>query len=299
MTAFDDDSFEMTFPYLICVLATAMLLAPESARGFVFKGFQASANPALAELAKSQSGTVLNLRLDVGTKNNDSRMYINGLVLELNQEVPSAKHTSLPGANGPNAGASTGAKSLTIKSEASFIDLNGMQQVPLLHGCWELVWREEAPAGVLVCGFELETDVKRNEAILPAGRLYLSFPVWTKDGLVEQQARKEQVERAADEFQTLKKTELKKMDSTNNPIRKALHFRNAVQATEKLEQVGLGSVKQIPSDNEVAGLQGNLLIATKGFVSTKEDSYFGPDHALLGTAYVSPQLSTSIDACKT
>jgi hypothetical protein len=46
----------------------------------------------------------------------------------------------------------------------------------------------------------------------------------------------------------------------------------------------------IPSDSDTLALQDNLVLTTKGTVWTKKEGFFGDDHALLGTATVSPLL---------
>lgn len=269
---------------LVCVLALS-----SSAHGFLFSGHEA--HPALPQFAQAQTGTLLNIRLDVGTEK-QARMSISGLVLELKQEAVSdeEKLVALPGADGPNARASTGAKSLVVRDEAYFIGMNGKQHVPLLHCCWEMVWREGAPAGVIVCGFDVPKEVRRNDASLSAGRLYLSFPVWTKNGLADAQRIKLDVESRARKHMQDKQDELTKMESTNNPLMKALHYRNAAEAMEKYQNTGLSRVEQVPLNEDVMLIQNNLLLATKGLAWSKEQSFLGPtEHTLLGYVIVSPE----------
>lgn len=273
----------MNLFFLIWVLALS-----NSAHGFLFSGHDA--HPALPQFAQAQTGTLLNIRLDVGTEQ-QARMSISGLVLELKQEAVSdeEKLVALPGADGPNARASTGAKSLAVRDEAYFIGMNGKQYVPLLHCCWEMVWREGAPAGVIVCGFNVPKEVRRNDASLPAGRLYLSFPVWTKNGLEDAQRIKLDVESRARKHKQDTQDELKKMESTNNPLTKALHFRNAAEAIEKYQQTTLSRVEQVPLNEDVMPIQNNLVLATKGLAWSKQQSFFqNTKHTLLGYVIVSP-----------
>lgn len=273
----------MNLLLLMCVLAFY-----SSAYGFLFGG--PDAHPALPQFAQAQTGTLLNIRLDVGTEP-QARMSVSGLVLELKQEAVSdeEKLVALPGADGPNARASTGAKSLVVRDEAYFIGMNGKQHVPLLHCCWEMVWREGAPNGVIVCGFYVPKEVRRNDASLPAGRLYLSFPVWTKNSLADAQRIKLDVESRARKHMQDTQDELKKMESTNNPFRKAIHFRNAAEAMENYQKTSLSRVEQVPLNTDVIPIQNNLLLATKGFAWSKQQSFFRPtQHTLLGYVVVSP-----------
>lgn len=210
------------------------------ANGFVFlfalaavNGYSFSA-PDLVPVANAASGRMLDLRLDVGDKA-DSHMFIQGLVMELSAEDAVDKlRPMMPGADGPNSSVSAGAKSIVIKHEPYFIGMNGKETVPLRHGCWELVWREGGGAGVIVCGFQLEEAVKRNEATLAKGRIYMSLPVWIKQGLQEQQAYRRLVEARAEKYTREKMDAFRKMESTTDPMTKAQEFRNLAEATERL-----------------------------------------------------------------
>jgi hypothetical protein len=269
----------------MCVLALSGY-----AHGFLFAGQPAT--PMLSQFAQAQIGTLLNVRLDVGVEQ-QARMSITGLVLELKEETVSdeEKLVALPGADGPNARSSTGAMTLVVREEAYFIGMNGKQKVPLEHCCWEMVWREGAPSGVIVCGFDVPTEVKRNQASLPAGRLYLSFAVWTKVGLVDAQNHKVDVVNRARKHIKDKEDELVKMDSTSNPLKKAIHFRNAAEATERyqMQDMERSRVQQVPEPEDVVPIKNDLLLATKGLAWSKEQSPFRPtEHKLLGYVSVTP-----------
>lgn len=275
------------------MLRTTFLLAfTTCAHGFAFLNAfqQQTANPSLASLAKAPTGTLLDVRLDVG--NDDySRLNLQGLHLELLEEVSrNNNRPSLPGSDGPRAGVSTGAKSVKVKNDAFFVGMTGQRNVPLRHGCWEMVWRDNAPAGVIVCGFELQETVQRNNASLEKGRIYLSFPVWSKEGLEQQQERRRKVEARAKFHQDAKKEAFENMEKTANPIMKALYFRNAAEATEKLSYIPTDSVAQIPMDKDVMALDDSLLITIEGTVWRKDgEGVFGNDqHTLLGTATIRP-----------
>lgn len=274
---------------MLLSLASVLALLIVSSEGFSF--FNAVPNPVLKKFAQTQTGTLLGIRLDVG-KNENSRMSINGLIIELHPDsiVKGSKHPTLPGANGPDPNSSTGAKNLSIQQAPYYINTGGMNQVHLEEGCWELAWKEGAPSGSLVCGFHHTEEVKRNEAILPKGRIYMAFPVWTKETLAEAQERKRDIERRARQHIQDKDEELTKMQSTSNPLMKAWHYRNAAAAMEKYFVCGVDTAKMIPLDRDVMALQDNLVLNTKGTVWTKHEDFFGGKHALLGTATVSPVL---------
>jgi len=280
----------MTMIRTICVLSLAT-----SARGFAFlSAFQQkeAGNPALAQLAKAPVGTLLDLRLDVGN-NENSRISLQGLHLELSPEAAvDDLRPLLPGADGPNTGVSSGAKAIVVKDEAFFVGMSGKKNVPLHHGCWEMVWRDNAPAGVIVCGFDLKESVQRNDASLEKGRIYMTFPVWTKEGLQEKQEYRRKVEAQVKLHKDAKKEAYQKIKETNNLIMKALHFRNAAEATENLSYVKTDSVAQIPLDKDVMALGDDIMITTEGTVWTKDEAIFGNiQHTLLGTATIRPGAS--------
>jgi hypothetical protein len=155
------------------MIRTILLFAlATSVHGFVFLNKKAAVgNAELATLVKAPSGTVLDLSLNVGG-NDHSQMSLQGLHLELSpDEAMDEFRVKLPGADGPHKNVSSGAKVVLIKDPAFFVSMAGKQNVPLTHGCWEMVWRENAPAGVIVCGFDLAETVRRNDAFLVISRM--------------------------------------------------------------------------------------------------------------------------------
>ena len=90
----------------------ALLIIPSEVFGFL----HAVPNPVLKQFPQTQAGTLLGIRLDVGI-NENSRMNINGLVIELHPDgiAKGSKYPALPGANGPDPKSSTGAKNLFIR----------------------------------------------------------------------------------------------------------------------------------------------------------------------------------------
>ena len=190
--------------------------------------------------------------------------------------------------NGPNPNLSTGARVLDILNEGEFVDRMGTKVVKALKGCWEMVWRDEAPAGGLVCGFEVPEDYKRNDAVLPKGRIYISFPIWTKEGLQHAQESKREVLAKAKEFLKKKDEELAKYSATNNPFMKALHYRNAFAHTADYMDLPKKQYEHVPVDEDVVEIQDDLFLTTKGLIWSKNL----PDgkQTLLGTASAFPNL---------
>eukprot|EP00591_Stephanopyxis_turris_P011095 CAMPEP_0195517362 /NCGR_PEP_ID=MMETSP0794_2-20130614/10555_1 /TAXON_ID=515487 /ORGANISM="Stephanopyxis turris, Strain CCMP 815" /LENGTH=266 /DNA_ID=CAMNT_0040646153 /DNA_START=91 /DNA_END=891 /DNA_ORIENTATION=+ len=256
------------------------------AGGFMFqKAF--TVNPSLTEYAAAQEGTSLSFHLDIGGKSAESRLPLNGLVLEFHDSAPGYIHPKLPGANGPHPHMSCGPKVLEVKEEGSVINMEGLQKVSMKNGCWEMVWRDNAPAGSIVCALDIPETVRRNEASLKSGRMYMSFPVWTVEGLIEKQKYKQLMEEKAVNFLEEKENELLKMKTTSNPILKALHYRNAAESVEKYYCLGMNRVAEIPSDNDVVPIQGNLMLCRKGTIWTKDDKALFGEHVLLGVASIS------------
>jgi hypothetical protein len=163
----------------------------------------------------------------------------------------------------------------------------GSQLVKTMKGCWEVCWKRDATAGSLVCGFEVSEDYKRNDAVLPMGRIYLSFPVWTEDGLTFARGEKQRIAERGTESLAEKQEEMRKMKETNNPLMKALYYRNACAAAEKyslLPRLDSVQMKMIPDENDIMKLQDDLLLTTKGLVWSKDLTR--GKQILLGTANV-------------
>lgn len=284
---------------ILPVVAAFLAISGETQSLSIFNTNSLKPNAAFREFVKEQTGTMLNIHLDVGKKAdparknaNEPRMNANGLVLELHSEslVPSSNHPAMPGANGPHPKLGSGIRSLSIKEDASFIDMNGMQRIPLKNGCWEMVWRDDAPAGSLICGFDLPTEVKRNEASLPKGTLYISFPVWTKAGLVESQSYKATQLEKASKYIAEKNEHFDRCMEESNIIMKALHYRNAAVATVACQKLETDSslIREIPSDDDVMSIGFDMMLTTKGTIWTKDSHVFGGRQVFLGVASACP-----------
>ena len=265
------------------LLLLAFIASFSLSSAFLFQ--QPLAHPALAELSKAQQGTLLSIQLDVDSKEG-SQLALQGLQLELLISPAKNGYPLMPGANGPNPKLSTGPLGLNVKEPARFVDLTGSQIVPLENGCWEMLWRSDAPAGALICGFHLTQTVSRNQASLNSGRIYMSFPIWTRENLVQKQAYKREVEARAAQHLQERDDKLKEMQATNNLLQKALLYRSAAEAVEKWSLTNIQQAKYIPEDDDVMPLKAGVLLTTEGTLWTKKDSNFRTRQILLGTATV-------------
>eukprot|EP00545_Synedropsis_sp_CCMP1620_P003111 CAMPEP_0119008880 /NCGR_PEP_ID=MMETSP1176-20130426/4000_1 /TAXON_ID=265551 /ORGANISM="Synedropsis recta cf, Strain CCMP1620" /LENGTH=274 /DNA_ID=CAMNT_0006961291 /DNA_START=65 /DNA_END=889 /DNA_ORIENTATION=+ len=267
-------------------ISLSFLLLPVAASGFFFAQPMAI-KQGLVQVTDSQKTTPLTIKLDVGITD-DARLNIQGLMLELSSKEANYEHPKMPGADGPHPQLSSGVRTLNILKEGSFVDMNGQKTVKTLNGCWEMVWKQNASAGSLICGFDIPEEYSRNDASLDAGRLYLSFPIWTKIGLKEAQEQKEFVMSRTKELMNEKNEHMAKYQADHNPLMKALHYRNAVAAVEKNSFLDLKSVDMVPSSDDIIPLQDDLLLTTKGLVFSKDGSFHRGRHLLLGAAYAGP-----------
>jgi len=225
--------------------------------------------------ALTTENTCLDVFLDVGHEDG-SHIPIKGLKIELTQDYPNENHPSMPGAHGPNPQTSSGVNKIGVTSKGHFIDILGTQEVELSDGCWEMVWRKYAFSGIIVCGFNVPDEVKRNDATIPSGRLYITFPIWKKKDLMKRKIKKAEVDKIAAVLVQKKEKEIEEMENTNNLLMKALHFRNACDITEKITHTGYGTewYNKIPEDNEVTEINDDYVLCTTGTVWTKKGTFF-------------------------
>lgn len=155
--------------------------------------------------------------------------------MELSDICPNFQHPKLPGITGLFPKTSSGPRAINIKNLPFFIGKHGKKKVRILNGIWEMVWRDGSPRGEICCGFEVPERAQRNDAKLKAGEIYLTPPLWTKDGLLESQQRERERELRASEYMDKVKEEVNKIQATSNPFTKAIQFRNAAAAKEKYD----------------------------------------------------------------
>lgn len=241
----------------------------------------------LANVAESLQRTKhldINLHVNDNSRSQDKAGFsLQGLTVGFGNSVGS-KSFKMPGASGFNPSISSGINELTIENQASFIDISGTQLVKMNNACWEIVWRDGDMAGSIICAFDMPVEAKRNGAILPKGRIYMTFPVWTHEGLATQQARKIDVEKRAMGYLGERDEELQKMQETSNPISKVWHYRNAAEAFEKYYITGYSTLKNlIPDQGDIIEMADGLLLTKKGTIWRNGDS----KKVILGTAQIS------------
>lgn len=280
-----DYSFDKAQQLPIMRFIVQLLLVSPLVSGFMPSPM--TVKPGLSELVDSLPGRRVSINLNIGQEGDTSRLAISGMVLDLIRDSADAiEHVAMPGKNGPHPNLSSGIRRLNLVEEGSFVSLMGTQAVKTVKGCWEMVWRKESPAGAILCGFEIPEDYNRNDATLPKGRIYLSFPVWTKETLAEAKVHKDKILKRAEQLLQEKNLELEKVQETNNPLMKALHYRNAYAAAEKYMMQPVARMKEVPEEDEVFALQDNLLLTAKGLVWSKVLPR--GEQVLLGTANISP-----------
>lgn len=281
---------------IICSLAVIFGSTPADAFAGILQLIN-KVNPSIKKFAEAQDNALLKIHLDIGKSDWDgnaqpigNRLGVDGLLLEMHgNEDAKYKHPKLPGADGPNPQLSTGAKTINVLRPGKYVDITGSKQVKLDNGVWEIIWRQNALAGSLICGFDVPEEVKRNDAGLDKGRVYISFPVWTTESLQDLRERKAKAEEKAVDAIERQQEAVRKMEETSNPLMKALHFREACKANEDLDYSGHRSYKSMPLERDMIPLKGGLNLCSLGTVWTKKDGIlgFGGDHILLGSASAS------------
>jgi hypothetical protein len=226
----------------------------------------------LPQLVEAQYDRRISVALDIGKKKETSRLPINGIIFDLTKTTPSSgnEFVKMPGVNGPLPKLSGGIHGLNLVQDGSFVSMDGNTIVHAQKGCWEIVWKEGSPTGSLVVGFEIDQEYKRNEIALPKGKIYLSFSIWTREGLKEAQNNKERVLSLADVMLKEKDEELIKMTETGNVFEKVLHYYKAVSAVEKYSMEPVKKMNMVPNEDEVVPFDGNSFVSTKGTVWTQD-----------------------------
>jgi len=131
----------------------------------------------------------LNIGIDVRGRSDAatpaSRLAINGLAIELLNEDADSKRPLMPGSNGPTPQLSggNGPRALKVLNEGFFVNMKGMQTIPLRNGCWEMNWRDGAPAGTLILGFDLEKEVRTGCML---SKSYIGVPTKGTNNNIEQ-----------------------------------------------------------------------------------------------------------------
>jgi hypothetical protein len=264
---------------------------------FAFDVFAAfKADPVLSKFAAVKTGEQFKVRMDIGKDDKSPHMFLDGLNIEMVHDMAKkAEVVGMPGADGPHPQTSTGAHVINVLSHPFFIDILGKQKVRFEKAAWEMIWKKDNLCGSIICGFDVPIGAKRNDASMPAGRIYLTFPVWSQAGLASRQAERFEAEAKVKTFVDEKNEEMQKYYSETNLFKKAMHYRNVAAAIEKIDMSGVRWLSQIPTSAEVMSIGNDLLLNMKGEVWQKESAFFGAKHNLLGTAVLSPLMEESTE----
>lgn len=238
----------------------------------------------LNQLVDAQSDHRLSVSLDIGKPGDTSRLAINNLVFDLSEHAPTSndQHIKMPGAHGPQPSLSGGIRRLTTIQNGSFISMNGCEVVNAIKGCWEIIWKKDAPAGSLIAGFELDKTYQRNAAKLEEGELYISFNTWSKEGLEHAQEEKRKSSKIVNDAENKKDDAIAKMKETNNLVERAILYFNALSAAEVYSKQPIQTMKLVPStSDEIIPLEG-MYVSMNGNVWKKDPKSDRP--IILGVA---------------
>lgn len=245
--------------------------------------------PDLLQITDEQEDIELNIQLLLGPHDDGPQLAITNMVVGLCHDSAEYEHIGLPGADGQHKKLSTGHRSLKILEEGRFINMKGTQHVKGENGCWEMCWRKDKPAGTLICGFHVPEEYSRNDAVLHKGNLYVSFPLWTVEGLRVGQEEGQKVREECQRLLQVRDEELEKIEQTDNPIMKAYHLQAAYAAVDKYGAMPHDLLSTIPNDDQVVRLQNDILLTIKGLVWGQQDSdRYSDGYEFLGTASLHP-----------
>lgn len=265
----------MTLTNVVILYTIMIMMCLSWSHAFQMPGFRAVATPKLDDYATAQDGVCLSVGLDIRNIHSSSRLYISGLKFELTSDAIRQNHNvSLPGSQGMYALGSTGPLSVKSHYPGKFISTKGEQIVDLHSGCWEMVWLLDKPAGTIVCGFHLDQDMKRNDAVLKSGSVYFHFTVYTKDSLQIMMTKKHDYE---ERLRSLKKEQddaLAEFQEERNIFKKAMHWKRFLDANERLSFMPPQAYETVPDDFEnVLKIGEDLHVCTKGNVFIKTNGH--------------------------
>jgi len=239
----------------------------------------------LGKLIDVQTQKRVALGLDISEPKGQSRLSINGLVFDLTKSVKSLGHdfVKMPGYNGPRALLSGGLHALNNVREGTFTSMTGLELVKPSHGCWEITWRDGAPCGSLLYGFEIDQEYKRNDATLPKGTVYVSFSTWTSEGLEKARTIRDKKTEVAKKALRKRDEEVEKMGEASNVFQKAFHYFNAMSAADVAYAIpSYSRMRNIPGSDEIIHFDGDMHVSKKGRVWTQNLPWGKP--IILGSA---------------
>jgi hypothetical protein len=249
--------------------------------------------PDLMDVVDRQDNTQLNIQLHVGDRESGF-LTVQDMIIQLGGQYDEEKEgrVMLPGVNGAYSKCTSGGRRMNIVSKGKYVNMKGTQHIDCDKECWEMCWVRGSPAGTIIFAFNLPQTYSRNEAILPEGPMWLSFPVWTEDGLKYGQMAKQELLDEIEMYTRKWNEELDKYELTDNPIMKAIHERNAHIYATKCDDLWDYSLDTIPEDEHCSKLQEDLLLSNRGLIWKKH----GNEDVLLGNAVVSLCEGTSLSS---
>ena len=228
----------------------------------------------------------MKLQLHVGDEQKGF-LSVRDMVIQLGGKVGlDEDRMQLPGDTGPFSECTTGALVLSVVSPGSYISMKGEEHVECEPGaCYQICWVAGRPAGHMVFGFTLPKAYQRNQAHLPEGPLFLSFPVWSKEGLEYGQNLKNEVLEEIAMYTQKWNEELDKYQAVRgrNPIMGMLHKHLAHVYATKCDELYDYSLETIPEDGDCIVMQEDLLISKRGLIWKSN----GEHDVLIGQADVS------------
>ena len=163
----------MKFLLLLLVLLACVLSV--SVDAFLFEAY--TPHPALKDIIKSKQDFHLDVRLSIDTNravgyhygksmsskklaDGKHKLFLDGLSLDLLQNTDATGHVNLPGADGPHPKTSSGARAVKVDHLPYYIGMNGMEEVKLERGAWEIIWCKDSGTGSLICAFHMPFEVR-------------------------------------------------------------------------------------------------------------------------------------------
>ena len=233
-----------------------------------------------------------------------SQLGVNGLILKLQNGMTvdddGRGRPPMPGFNGRHPQLSSGPRQLEIVKYGQYVNLSGVQYVETLDGCWEMCWREKRPGGKLIFGFNIKEEYHRNDAFLPKGRVYLSFPVFTTQSLQDVHKKRDNAESQRKQYLDQRDAELERYEVATNVISKAFHLYKAFAAVEKYKSMPHDDIDSLPAsdqfgESDTFPLKDQVVMSKNGIVYFTPECYnhngvYDPsvrEYEILGTAKIS------------
>jgi len=110
--------------------------------------------------------------------------------------------------------------------------------------------------------------------------------VWSKNGLQDEQVIKKNMEQKYKQYENERDDQLKMYNAENNLLKKAMHFRNAVQADVDKDNVSVYLREDVPSTDDVMEIGPCLQIVKTGTIWSKMGNFKSNTHTLLGSAVI-------------